>query len=502
MTFKDLQKLVGDRFNPEQSSLNERLRNKPFWIWEINDHKLEDIRTKGECCFNHIIGLPRKDLHEKPMFSYEKLLYDSLLLINSNSSKEQSIKHKHLWVKKATGLGITEFFLRLMVWLCLHNNDFQNSQMCIVTGPNQDIAIKLIKRMKGLFEPKLGLTFANKETVLELNGCTIEAYPSNHLDAYRALDNPKFILLDEADFFRKNEQHDVRHVSERYIGKSDPYIVMVSTPNAPDGLFQKIEQEPEETCIYKRIFLDYTCGLDKIYSREEIAKAKSSPSFEREYNLKYLGLIGNVFSTESINNAIRLGEQYDPSNIDPLFKKSIGIDPGFGPSKFAVVITQFQNNVIQIIYAEEFERPDFRVMVDKILQLKESCGYVGNIYVDAANPEIWGTLKREFGERYDKQYIKEQIAYCKKFGLYIEDHMFIVPVPFAIEGAQMLQHCKLLLENENNIVAINPKFGKLITSLRTAVANEYDLDKEATSFNDLMDAFRLAMTFYRLGKGD
>jgi hypothetical protein len=38
------------------------------------------------------------------------------------------------------------------------------------------------------------------------------AYPSNHLDAYRALDNPRFILLDEADFFRKSEQEDVRHV--------------------------------------------------------------------------------------------------------------------------------------------------------------------------------------------------------------------------------------------------------------------------------------------------
>ena len=63
--------------------------------------------------------------------------------------------------------------------------------MCIVTGPNQDIAIKLIKRMKGLFEYKLGITFANKETVLELNGCSIEAYSSTHLDAYRALDNPK-----------------------------------------------------------------------------------------------------------------------------------------------------------------------------------------------------------------------------------------------------------------------------------------------------------------------
>jgi hypothetical protein len=60
----------------------------------------------------------------------------------------------------------------------------------IVTGPNIDIAIKLIKQMKSLFERNLRLTFANKETVLELNGCRIEAYPSNHIDAYRTLDIP------------------------------------------------------------------------------------------------------------------------------------------------------------------------------------------------------------------------------------------------------------------------------------------------------------------------
>ena len=135
--------------------------------------------------------------------------------------------------------------------------------------------------MKGIFEKKLGLIFQNKETILELNDCTIEAYPSNHLDAYRALDNPKFITIDEADFFRKGEQEDVRNVSERYIGKSDPYIVMVSTPNAPGGLFEKIEREPEQTCIYKRLLLDYTYGVNKIYTTEELEKAKRSPSFER-----------------------------------------------------------------------------------------------------------------------------------------------------------------------------------------------------------------------------
>ncbi|MFY9965731.1 MAG: hypothetical protein WBL44_00075 [Nitrososphaeraceae archaeon] len=56
---------------------------------------------------------------------------------------------------------------------------------------------------------------------------------------------------------------------------------MVSIPNAPNGLFECIEQEPEATCLYRRLFLDYTYGLDKIYMEAEIRVAKASPSFER-----------------------------------------------------------------------------------------------------------------------------------------------------------------------------------------------------------------------------
>ena len=177
--------------------------------------------------------------------------------------------------------------------------------MVIVTGPNQDLAIKLIKRLKAIFERKLGLTFNNKETVLELNGVEIQAYPSSNIDSFRSLTNPKFILLDESDFWIRDEVDEVRDVVERYIGKSDPYIVMVSTPNAPDGLFEHIEKEDEETCLYKRLLLDYTYGLGKIYTQEEIDKAKASPSFEREYNLKYMGLIGMelAISTADRSNA-------------------------------------------------------------------------------------------------------------------------------------------------------------------------------------------------------
>ena len=60
--------------------------------------------------------------------------------------------------------------------------------------------------------------------------------------------------------------------------------------------------------------LDYTYGLDKIYTRQEIEKAKISPSFEREYNLKYLGGIGNVFHTKDIDAALEKGKLYDPAN--------------------------------------------------------------------------------------------------------------------------------------------------------------------------------------------
>ena len=89
--------------------------------------------------------------------------------------------------------------------------------MCIVTGPNIEIATKLIKRLKEIFDTKLGLTFNDKETHLQLNGSSIEA-SINHIDSFRALENPKFILLEEGNFFRKSEQEDVRFVIERYIG--------------------------------------------------------------------------------------------------------------------------------------------------------------------------------------------------------------------------------------------------------------------------------------------
>lgn len=74
-------------------------------------------------------------------------------------------------------------------------------------------------------------------------------------------------------------------------------VAVITGGNSGMGLATAQRFVAEDAFLYKRIFLDYTCGIGKIYTAEEIEKAKQSPSFEREYNLKYLGRIGNVFHT-------------------------------------------------------------------------------------------------------------------------------------------------------------------------------------------------------------
>ena len=63
--------------------------------------------------------------------------------------------------------------------------------------------------------------------------------------------------------------------------------------------------------------------------------------------------------------------------------------------------------------------------------------------------------------------------------------MRVEPVSFGKEHKEMLVHAKMLLEQ--GYIAINPVFDKLITLLRTAIAEENILDKESTSYADIFE---------------
>jgi hypothetical protein len=72
--------------------------------------------------------------------------------------------------------------------------------------------------------------------------------------------------------------------------------------------------------------------------------------------------------------------------------------------------------------------------------------------------------------------------------------MMVVPIHFSTENKELLNHTKFLLEY--GYLSINPIFTKITTALRTAVANEYSLDKEATSYDDCLNALLLSLRHY------
>ena len=93
---------------------------------------------------------------------------------------------------------------------------------------------------------------------------------------------------------------------------------MVSTPAGPGSLFYKIEAEPEDTCIYKRLKLDYTYGLNQIYTEEEIEQAKHSHHRLTENTAASSSALSGMSSVHSqIDKVIELGEQYSRIRYQP-----------------------------------------------------------------------------------------------------------------------------------------------------------------------------------------
>jgi hypothetical protein len=465
--------------NVNQFSNLDIFKDKDFWITDQKQHEVINAKQKGKCCFTHIIGEPEKDGIPKPIFDYEIKLFNVLQA------------HKYVWVKKARGLGITEFLLRYILWLIFKNDNgrFTNAQIGIITGPRIHTAIDLIKRLKQILT-NIGIYSEDRETIVKLEhtNTTIQAFPSNHMNAFRGFTNMKFILLDEADFFRLDQQQEAQDVSQGYIPKSDPQIVMVSTPNNPGGMFDRIESDADSR--YEKVFLPYTVGLDQIYDPKEIDEAKHFPSFEREYNLKYGYGTGNVFQYDKLQWAI---QDYNPEEFDMYAihnsSTSIGIDPGFGSSNFGICVCSLLDGIVTVLEAEEFVRPDFQTITDHIHDLVVKYQPV-KIYVDASSPSTIQQLKIDINE--NPKY-EEEIKRARHERINPADRMRVVPVGFGVDGKKMLATIQYFVNSSS--FRISPKFDKLITQMRTAKEVNGLLDKSVIQ-SDSFDALRLAINLF------
>ncbi len=375
------------------------------------------------------------------------------------------VHNKKIWVKKATGLGVTEFFNRWVAWNCLKDDVWKNEQIDVsaifITGARQELTNQIIGRIKGLFQ----IDFKTKESVVILNGCKIEAFPTNNLSAARGL-NPRIILLDEGDFFPKRYQDEARTVAERYIPKTNPHIAMVSTPNLPGGLFERMEDEKDNGYVMK--FMDYTIGVGKVFTQENIDTAKKSPSFEREYNLKYGFGVGDIF--EGIDSCI---ERYELRRIDGTRAVLTG-DPAFGSSNFGVLGAEARGDKLYVLEAYEYHRASPSSMLDLMTDMAHN--YNDNVKIDGAHPGFIRDLEE-----------RGIPALPVNFGLQIREYdsasVQSLRSKMTINAAQMVK---------NGAVRIHPSHKKLISQLRSAQFDKKGgVDKEELNF-DVGDCFIMA----------
>lgn len=374
--FKNLKKELKTGSKPEKIILDS------FWC--------DNYRPKHCGCFNHFIGLPKKDGHEHMLYPYEMQLLEDIE------------KYQHLVIVKATGLGITEFFLRYAEFKCL--TEYSDAQIVILTGPSIGLAKIQINRIRKHLQNKLEFE-ATEDEIRMPYGNIIKAFPSMNIDAARSLTNPKLILVDEAAFFGMVSDEEVRAVAERYLAKSDAKVVIYSTPGLPDGMFYNlIKEEPSQ---YHKIYLPYTEGTKPnlrdprkltIYKQEAIEKATKLPSFQREYNLQWGFGSGDIFDQNALDEISK--EPYDLASVSncPI----LAVDPGYGSSKFAIVGAEQRNGIVYILKAEQFARPSQSDMISTVKSIVETYHY-RTIVIDSNNPgfiaEFRNAKSKSFRER-------------------------------------------------------------------------------------------------------
>jgi hypothetical protein len=201
-----------------------------------------------------------------------------------------------------------------------------------------------------------------------------------------------------------------------------------------------------------------------------------------------------------------VADYVDPTLIapNPYTVKSLGLDPSPSESAFGVCVTELVDGQCNLLFADEYPKPDYdkmlNVALDMIRKYNITFESQSRIFVDGANLSYIRSLKAELGEDVDYLTAIERLKRnCpgQKEGALVTNNMFVVPIYFNNESRNMLAHTKRLMEIDGGLVSIHPRFNKLLVALRTATENgEGKLDKDATSHDDLFDAFRLSLMFW------
>lgn len=245
----------------------------PFWIWEPCLHRIQYATEDGYCCFNHMLSLPRKDGVSYPLFGFQKIIFDML---------EQN---PNVWIKKARGLGLTTFILRYLTWKILFSSELDHKSIYVISGNVCNSNHKIDVMLKKLFEKRFPLLKLDSTfTDLWLKKTRIKILDPNDTIDFVTYDMA-YLFIDEADFLDPSEQIRLGQAISSSSVRTNYKTIMVSTPNQPGGLFERIENDT--TLGFAKLYLDYKYGIGTLYDDKIIETKKLDPEFDREYKIIY-----------------------------------------------------------------------------------------------------------------------------------------------------------------------------------------------------------------------
>lgn len=359
-----------------------------FWCYD-------ELSTDEHCCMWHYTfypnGGPERDGIYHPLYEYETQILEYLEQGRIDSAK------RLIAIYKATGLGITEFVLLWILWRAATDPFFQNKEAVIITGPNVDLAKGLIIRCKKFAKDRISYVDLGAYG-LQVNNAVIKCYPSNNMDSARGLPKVSVFFGDEVAFFSLADDTQVRKIGERYIAKSDAYIIWVSTAgDDASGFFYVIKDE--EPSNYHRFHFYEEAGLKKnpvthtsIYKLDQIIESRKLASHAQEYLGVWGHNIGDIYSQEAIDYITADDYEINPSDNT---QNRVGYcDPAYGTSYFGIVITETRQRIVYVIYAKSYERKSAKQMIDEMGRLRDLY-HVRTWGCDGANPEVIKAMREE-----------------------------------------------------------------------------------------------------------
>jgi hypothetical protein len=260
--------------------------------------------------------------------------------------------------------------------------------------------------------------------------------------------------------------------------------------------------------------------MSEAYLRQA-RKTMTRQEFASYHEAQFVDNFGDLFDYDAIIACENRGRQYChleliDSEINFNTVKSVGYDPGYSSSKYAIcalewlpatLLSQYPNQagpgILRVIYCREFDKKLHADMVNQIIKLYNRIG-ARKIYGGAVNPDILRAVKIGIGERKDYENLVKR-ANQKKTPL--EKYMTVIPIPESVAGPELNSLAKAWVES--GLLAVHPEVsgGELTRQMKNAVTKPNgQLDKTIDNY-DSLDSFKNALKYFRfdsatgIGKG-